>query len=227
MAGELVCPDCGCDIPETLLARMTRPDLDASRNACHGTDRKPVEAKPAEADGGGERYLDLGQAAQRIAELEAERDSAIRAHNEIEVKKQHALAAHRNLARVLADKLTAAESRAEAAEATIESCRRALSSAGYCGEGNLEQMVTRALKEAKGVDAGLLSAELRAASAQFPDDYEGTVSERVVRLRREKEAAEEVLTELLEACSPSASKARINAARNAALALLEAKAGGR
>lgn len=69
-----------------------------------------------------------------------------------------------------------------------QKARRALSDAGHCRDGDLAAMITRALKEAeaKGRDHETVCAgELVMASAEFPDEWTGTVAERAQRMRRE------------------------------------------
>ena len=76
------------------------------------------------------------------------------------------------------------------------SARRALFTAGYCGDGNLAEMITRALGEAKVAGKAEVSDVFRAldeADRAFPEEMEGTVATRVGLLRARVRELEEEL----------------------------------
>jgi len=72
------------------------------------------------------------------------------------------------------------------------SARRALSSAGHCGDGNLAEMITRALREAKAAGRAEVSdvyQALHEADGALPEELVGTVAARVAILREQLAAA--------------------------------------
>jgi hypothetical protein len=74
----------------------------------------------------------------------------------------------------------------EALKLHDQKARRALSSAGHCGDGHLAEMITRALSEARARgkdDVGGVYQALANADSAFPDDMEGTVADRIGQLR--------------------------------------------
>lgn len=83
-------------------------------------------------------------------------------------------------------------------ELTEKSVRMTLSTAGHCGDGNLPAMVKRALEEAKQEGRDEMAEVSRAmtdASAALPEDSEGTIAERIQRLRDEIEITDWLLAE--------------------------------
>ena len=84
----------------------------------------------------------------------------------------------------------------EVARAAIEAARTALASNGHCGEGNLAEMIARALAEARQagrdemheVDRALMDAD-RAFDGAMTRDWTGTIAERVRPLVAVYEAA--------------------------------------
>lgn len=94
---------------------------------------------------------------------------------------------HRDVGAIAA----ALQSEREAAEKrALQPVRRALSSAGYCGDGGVAQMVTRALGEAekKGRDANDVYAALAAAESALDPDALGTLAERIAATAEAAEA---------------------------------------
>jgi hypothetical protein len=80
----------------------------------------------------------------------------------------------------------------------LEAVRTALSEAGYCGDGYLPPLVTRALREA-GVRARAdAEAVIAATAAELPDNLLGAVPERVRALR--------VANDVLRACCEAVEK---------------------
>lgn len=126
--------------------------------------------------------------AARLAEVEKERDEALRETERWrhDVKIEGDFVCPSDLERdALRVELATADN-------VIVAARRAISSAGYCGDGNLAAMVTRALIEAqqRGRDqtnefAEQVSIALVDANSEFPDEMTGTVAERVRLLRAE------------------------------------------
>ena len=132
--------------------------------------------------------LSLAAAEEEIRAMTAQRDQAIAARAEVE---RDAMGWTDQRAAMIAEVGTL-RSEHDAAVRDVYLARTALASRGYCGDGNLAKMIERALVESKQLgrdEMHMVSRALNEASDAFPPDWCGTIAERVMRLRSERDAA--------------------------------------
>lgn len=147
-----------------------------------------------------ERSQLRAQLAERDAMVAALRDELQEASNEIvrlDPHIQHPQGTGYDAGHILANTAQAAAAHDERVRAEVlEPIRRALSSAGYCGDGNVTEMVTRALKEAEHklpdetVACLLALDKANDVVNNLDPDAEGTLAERILHLSERVRAEE-------------------------------------